>query len=161
MFLPAVKGCSEPVIPIETPPFWLPYLYGAAFALVVLARTELGFAAAAIALRVLAWLAIVGATAMLVIAPMIGVVQLGLGLLLLGAIGWTGSSERRLALTAIAIAGLSVVWFGFWCLTPEALIGVRVAFWAALGLFIGGLVWFAEIATVRSVRVPPAVIHRR
>ena len=161
MFLPAVKGCSEPVVPLDTPPFWVPYLYGFVFALVVLARTPLGFAAGAIAFRVLAWLVIVGGTAMLVIAPPIGVIELGLGLALLAAIGWTGGSERRLALTAITIGATSSLWFAMWCLTPDALIGVYLSLASALGLFIGGLVWFAEIALARTVRMPSAVIHRR
>jgi hypothetical protein len=161
MFLPAVKGCSEPVVPLDTPPFWVPYLYGFVFAAVALARTPLGFAVAAIALRVLAWLVIVGGTAMLVIAPPIGIIELALGLVLLAVIGWHGSSERRLALSAIAIGATSSAWFLFWCITPGALVGVLLSFASACGLLVGGLVWLAEIAIARSPRLPAAVLRNR
>jgi hypothetical protein len=156
LFLPAVKGCATPIVPVDMPPFWVPYLYGFVFAAAALARSALGFTAVAIALRVISWLVIAGGVTMLAIAPLIGVIEIAVGLALLATVGWTGTSERRLALTAIAVGGLGAIWFAVWCASPGALIGVYLSLASALGLVGGGLVWLAEVAITPAVLVPPA-----
>lgn len=159
LFVPAVDGCSTPIVPLDAPPFWVPYLFGGAFVVAALARTRLGYSIATLAVRLLAWLVIVGGLSMLGVAPALGVIELALGLLFLAAIGWRGSSEHRLALALVAVGATSSLWFALWSLTPGALLGVYLSLASALGLFVGGLVWFAELEPLAPGRLPPAVIH--
>ncbi|HEU0031771.1 MAG TPA: hypothetical protein VFQ53_14135 [Kofleriaceae bacterium] len=162
LFLPAIKGCGAPIVPLEMPPFWAPYLYGLVFAIAALARTQLGIAAGAIVLRALAWLVIVGGVALSMLAPPLGVAEVVLGIVLLASIGWAGSSEKRLAITAVVMGCGSALWFGLWALTPDALVGVYLAFASALGLMLGGIAWLADVAFQPSLVVPPAIArHRR
>jgi hypothetical protein len=157
MFLPAVEGCAHPIVPLDAPPLWVPYLHGFVFAVAPLARTALGLAAAAIALRVIAYLVIAGGATLLAVAPALGIAEIVVGIVLLAAIGVRGASEGRIAASAIALGGLATIWFAIWCASPGALVGVYLSLGSALGLFVGGLVWFAEVAITPRVRIPPAV----
>lgn len=148
MFLPAVQGCNEPVYPIEMPMFWHPYLYGLALAFGAARTTVRHLRYTVLALRILAWLTIVGALVLVVTLGAIGVVELLLGACLLGAIGRSGCSERRVAVTAILVGALSLLWFGLWAATPDALIGVRLAVLASIGVLVGGLVWLGDAKRV-------------
>ena len=159
LFLPAVKGCGEPVYPTAMPMFWHPYIYGLVLAAGAATVTVRHLHYTVLALRILAWLTIVGSALLIAVAGGVALVELLVGVLLLGAIGrppchraapaglrsgGCGCAERRVALTAVAIAAVSLLWFGLWVATPEAMIGVYVSTVASAGLLVGGLVWFAE-----------------
>jgi hypothetical protein len=144
LFLPALKGCNETVYPMTMPMFWHPYLYGLVLALGTVTRAVRHLHHTVTALRILAWLTIVGSALMIAFAGAVALVELVVGVLMLGAIGKRGCSERRVALTAIGIGALSLVWFGLWVATPDAMIGVYLSTLASGGLLLGGLVWLAE-----------------
>ncbi|HEY5924249.1 MAG TPA: hypothetical protein VIV11_21375 [Kofleriaceae bacterium] len=144
LFLPAVKGCNEPVYPLAMPMFWHPYIYGAVLALGSAALTVRHLHYTVVALRIVAWLTIVGSAFLIAIAGGVALAELIVGALLLAAIGRRGYSERRVAATAIAIGVISLLWFGLWVTTPEAMVGVYVSALASAGVFVGGLVWLVE-----------------
>jgi hypothetical protein len=146
LFLPAVQGCHEPVYPITMPALVHPYLFGLVFALGAAAVTVRGMRNTIRALRGLAWLTIAGSCLLAVAIPDIGVVELILGFGLLAAVGRRGYSERRAAITTIVVGALSLVWFGLWALSPDALIGVYLSSIGSAGLMVGGLVWLSETA---------------
>ncbi len=144
LFLPAVKGCNEAVYPMTMPMLWHPYIYGLVLALATAKLTVRHLHYTVLALRIMAWLTIIGAAFLIVFASGIAFVELIVGVLLLGTIGRRGVSERRVAITAIAIGAVSLLWFGLWVVTPDALVGVYVSALASVGLLAGGLVWLAE-----------------
>jgi hypothetical protein len=144
LFLPAVKGCNEAVYPISMPMFWHPYIYGLVLALGTATVTVRNLYVTVVALRILAWLTVIGSAFLVVVAGGIALAELIVGVLLLGAIGRRGVSERRVAVTAIGIGALSLLWFGLWVATPDALVGVYVSAAASVGLLVGGLLWLAE-----------------
>src|SRR5437763_15962688 len=59
MFLPAIKGCHQPVMAYEVPPFVPPYLYGLVFALIAIVWTPRSLAFGVLALRVLGALVVI------------------------------------------------------------------------------------------------------
>ena len=157
LFLPAMKGCSETIYPVTVPMFWHPYIFGLVFALGTATVSVRNLRYTIVALRVLAWLTIAGGVFLTIASGGVGLAQIGIGGILSAAIGARGHSERRVALTAIAAGSLSLLWFGLWVLTPEALIGVYLSALASVGLVVGGLVWLGELALVRP---PPIVVPR-
>ena len=98
LFLPAVKGCGEPVYPITMPCSWHPYLYGIVLrgrcASTLTRRAACG--ARSCVLRVLAWLTIAGAC---VLADRelraSAFIELGLGLVLLARDRRARATRRR------------------------------------------------------------------
>lgn len=144
LFLPAMKGCNETVYPTALPMFWHPYIYGLVLAVGAATATVRGLRYTVIALRIVAWLAIVGSAVIAAFAGIIAIAELLLGGLMLAAIGRRGVSERRVAITAIAVGALSLLWFGLWAATPDAMIGVYVSALASTGMLVGGLVWLGE-----------------
>lgn len=145
MFLPAVKGCSEPVYPLEAPVFWHPYIYGAVLAVAATATTMRGVQVATIALRVLAYLCIAAGLVLVMEWPEYGIVELLLGAILLGTIGVRGVTEKRVAITGIVVSVCSLLWFGLWSASKDALIGVYISLGAAIFLLTGSLFWLSEI----------------
>jgi hypothetical protein len=144
MFLPAVKGCHEPVYPMAMPMFWHPYIYGLVIALGTATVTVRHLHYTVLALRIVAWLTIIGSAFLIAVAGSVALAELVVGVLMLAAIGKRGCSERRVAVTTIALGAVSLLWFGLWVVTPDALVGVYVSVLASGGLLVGGLVWLAE-----------------
>lgn len=145
LFLPAVDGCGQPVYPIETPYFWHPYVYGGALAFAALATTVRGLRTATLGLRLLAWLALIGGCVLTTLSVGFGAVETVLGGVLLAIIGTRGVAEKRLALTAIVVSVLSLLWFGLWAGSSGALVGVYVSLTASIFLLAGSLLWLSEI----------------
>ncbi|HEX4416878.1 MAG TPA: hypothetical protein VH165_03220 [Kofleriaceae bacterium] len=158
MFLPAVKGCNQPVMPLEVPAFLPPYLYGLVFAWIALSRTPRGQAIGVMALRLLAVLVTGGAGVLLVVAPPAGVAAVIFGGALLLIVRLSGTTEPRIVATGIAVGLVSMLWFGFWSVTPDALIGVHLALASSIGLFVGCVAWLRELALRPSIDLPRAVI---
>jgi len=144
LFLPAVKSCGAPVYPLAMPMFWHPYIYGLVLALATARVTVRHLHYTVVALRILAWLTVVGAALLAVFAGGVALAELFIGALLVGAIGRRGTSERRVAVTTILVGALSLLWFGLWGITPDAMLGVYVSAAASTGLLVGGLVWLVE-----------------
>jgi hypothetical protein len=159
MFLPAVKGCSAPVYPIETPMFLPPYLFGLVFAGAAATFTARGMRRAIGGLRVVTIASILGATVTMLLAPPIGVVELFASVAVLATIGWSGHSERRAAVASLIISTLCTLWFGLWATTAEALLGVYLAAAASGALLVGSCLWLGEaIAAKRPISLPRAVV---
>jgi hypothetical protein len=160
MFVPAVRGCHEPIYPIETPMFLPPYLYGLAFACGALALTRRGLRAAILAVRAITVLTILGSIVLSALAPAIGLVELLAAAVVVLAI-WGDVTERRAATAMALIGAICTVWFAAWTSTPEALIGVELSLVASLGLLFGGLWWLGEAVGKPPIDVPRAVARRR
>jgi len=161
MFLPAVRGCDAPMTPLEVPPFLPPYLYGGVFAMLAVWRTARGLGLGVALLRALSLIVVLGSIVVIVLAPPIGAVELLLGCALLAIVGLVGSSEARIAVAGVAVGLICVVWFGFWMMTPEALIGVHLALASSIGLLVGCLGWFRELHTLSVVDMPRAATFVR
>ncbi|MBV8762397.1 MAG: hypothetical protein JO257_34250 [Deltaproteobacteria bacterium] len=146
MFLPAVKGCSAPVYPIEAPIFLPPYLFGLAFMLAAWAWTVRGLHRAVRVMRAVTFAAIACATVTLLFAPPIGAVELGIGAFVLATLGWSGCSERRVALSALIVGALGTLWFGLWASTEEAMIGVYLATFGSAALVVGACTWLVDLS---------------
>jgi hypothetical protein len=161
MFLPAVEGCREPLMPYEVPPFVPPYLYGLIFALVAMARRpgslQLGYAA----LRVLGGLVVLGSIIVVVVAPPIGLVELIIGTVLLVTVAPAGGMEPRMAATGIGVSVVCILWFGAWSTTDEALAGVHLSLVSSLGLLVGSVGWGRALASRPAIDMPRAAAIER
>ncbi len=146
MFLPAVEGCGDqPVYPLDVPYFWHPYLYGAVLGYAALSTTHRHLRRATFAIRSLAWGLLAASVLLTVTSFAFGVVLLGISVILLAVIGTRGVSEKRIAVTGIAVSVMSLLWFGLWSGSPDALIGVYASLAASICLLAGSLQWLSEI----------------
>jgi len=161
VFLPAVKGCNHPVMPYEFPPFLPPYLYGLVFAAIAMAGSPRGVMCGVLALRVLATLVVTGSIVLFVVAPPVGAIELMIGTMLFAIVGLSGTTETRVAGTGVTIGLISTLWFGFWALTSDALLGVYLSLASSAGLLTGSLLWLRELLSRPAIDVPRAVAARR
>jgi len=151
MFLPAVKGCSAPVYPIEAPIFLPPYLFGLAFMIAAWAWTVRGLHRAVRLARAVTFASIACSTVTLLLAPPVGIVELAISVFVLATLGWTGCSERRLALAALVMGALGTLWFGLWASTAEAMIGVYLAALGSAALLVGACTWLVDLTLQRRM----------
>ena len=146
LFLPAVKGCGDQAVyPLEVPYFWHPYLYGGVLAYAAVASTHRSLRRVTRVVRALTWAVFAGGVLMTATSFAFGIVLLGIGVVLLGAIGTKGVSEKRIAVTGIAVSVMSLLWFGLWSGSSDALIGVYMSLGASIFLLAGSLQWLSEI----------------
>ena len=146
LFLPAVKGCGDqPVYPLEVPYFWHPYLFGAAIAYAAFASTHRSLRRATLVLRSLTWIVFAASVVLTATSFAFGVVLLGIAVVLLGVIGTKGVSEKRIAVAGIAVSVMSLLWFGLWSGSSDAMIGVYASLAASIFLLAGSLQWLSEI----------------
>lgn len=145
---------------VDLPRLWVPSAFGLVFALLSLVRDERWIIIGSHALRVLAWLAIVGGVATLAGSLMVGTVEVALGGVLLGTIGWSGTSEVRMASTAVLVGAIGAAWFALWSLTPFAQPGAYVGLASSAALVAGGLWWLVELAWQPDGRLSPARLAR-
>lgn len=158
MFLPALRGCESTMTPLDAPPFLPPYVYGLVLAIAALWRTPRGMAFVAVALRVVSALVVIGSIAVTVLAPPVGMGELLLGSALLALIGLHDASERRVAVVSLAIGTLCTLWFSFWAVAPDALVGVHLSLVASIGVLAGSLAWLHELVARRRIEMPRAAI---
>ena len=159
MFLPAVKGCSSPIVPLELPPFVPPYLFGLVFAWLALSRTRRALAAGGFVLRMVALGVVLAGIALVLIAPTVGVIEVAVGLVLVATIGGRPGSERRIAVSGVVIGAVCTVWFGLWTATPDALLGVYLSLASSVGLLVGSVVWVTEVLLRPPSLVPRAAVR--
>ena len=159
MFMPSVNGCHQPVTPYEVPPSLPPYLYGLVLAFVATVGGARALQVGFIALRVLGAVVIVMSALLIAIAPAIGLAALIVGTLL--AVPSGGSTEARIAVNGVEAAVVSILWFGFWAVFGDALIGVYLALGSSFGLLFGCVAWVRELDGRPAVEVPQAVAAAR
>lgn len=146
LFLPAVKGCGDqPVYPLEVPYFWHPYLYGAVIAYAAFASTHRSLRRATLTIRSLTWAVFAGSVLLTATSFAFGIVLLGISVILLAVIGTKGVSEKRIAVAGIVVSVMSLLWFGLWSGSSDALLGVYVSLAASIFLLAGSLHWLSEI----------------
>jgi hypothetical protein len=142
-------------MPYDVPSFLPPYVYGLVFALSAMTGSARGVKLAYIALRVLGGLIILGSVVVIVIEPALGLAELIVGTLL--ALPTGGSKEARVAVNGIEVAVVCLLWFGFWSMMGDALVGVYLSLVSSIGLLVGCVAWSRELATRPVIEMPRAV----
>lgn len=160
MFLPAIDACGT-VHPYELPPLAPPYLFGLVFALIAMSRTPRALAHGIVALRALSLLTGFAGMMVGVVALQVGIPEMVLAAAVFVILGAPHRGEARIALAAIAVAAVSMLWFAVWCFDDGALVGVYLSLASAGGLLAGAVLWRRELAARRPLDVPPAVARRR
>lgn len=151
MFLPAIDACGT-VHPYELPPLAPPYLFGLVFALIAMSRTPRALAHGIVALRALSLLTGVASLLVGAVALQVGIPEMVLAAALLVILSWVHLGEARVALAAIALAAVSMLWFAVWCGGDDALVGIYLSLASAGGLLAGGVLWWRELAVARRRR---------
>jgi hypothetical protein len=154
-FLPAFDRPDAYVIPIATPAVLAPYLFGLPFLVLSRVRGERGLRLGAIGLRAMAIaLAGTGLVTMMTLHA-VGILELLVAMLLAMTVGFHAPSERRVAATTAVFGGFACAVFGLCATSEQAMVGVFLALFAAIGLLLGGLWWLGDAT---SPAVPRAVI---
>jgi hypothetical protein len=162
LFLPAIRVCGEQDYAYEYWPLATPYVLGLLVGILALVphhRARRGLIVAIRALlivTVVGWVVVLGIQA---VAEGTAWVQLlvwvAVSSVLVALFGLRGSNERAATRVALATAILGIVWFGLWCLDPDALFGIYTAAGASLGLLVGALEWRREVARDATSPVVP------
>lgn len=161
MFLPAFNACGQPLRPYEAPPALPPYVYGLVLALIAISRTPRALRLGIVALRALAVLAMVASVVVFFLLPPFGVLLLIVGAMLLSLVGRSGPMESGVAASGVAVAVLSMIWFGILSVFEDALLGVYLSLASSTGLFASALLWARALAACPPVDLPAAVARRR
>ncbi|MDB4955528.1 MAG: hypothetical protein JWO36_3097 [Myxococcales bacterium] len=163
LFLPAIRGCHEPVYPFETPMFLPPYFYGLAFAFGAAAVTVRGMRNAIVAIRAITIAMLAFSAILTMFSPPVGIIELMITALIFAGIDTSGHSERRAASAATIVGAICTLWFGFWTATSDALLGAYLSLASSIGLLVGGLIWVGETAhqVAPLILIPRAVARRR
>jgi hypothetical protein len=156
MFLPAMEGCNQPVMPYDVPAFLPPYVYGLVFALIAMSTTARGIEVGYTALRVLGAIMVLGSIVLIVLVPPVGVVELIVATLL-ALPGCSPTKEARIAVNGIELGAVCVLWFGFLAITGDALVGVTLSLASSIGLLAGCCAWRHALAGGPEVDMPQAV----
>lgn len=151
VFLPFVKVCGKPMVALQFPMFWTPYI---AAGLILGAALSLprAFAVLSLLLRIALWLSLgiwgffgVG-NAMDGGAPTVWTplsVAAGIGILI--AVLTADIDERVIARCGVAAGAAAAVWFaGVWA-SPDGLVGAAVSLVAACAMAVGCLWWYFEV----------------
>ncbi|HEU0032714.1 MAG TPA: hypothetical protein VFQ53_18915 [Kofleriaceae bacterium] len=154
-FLPVVRVCGKPTIPLEWPMFWTPYVVaGLVFAAALVRPWSLR--GIAIALRVIIGLTVVG-FGTLVMFDGEGFALVGIGALtitiVLAITLPAKSDEAMCARCGFFVALPSCLWFGAIALDKDALFGAYLSFAAAIAMWIGCAWWWGE-SEAAAQRVP-------
>ncbi|HEU0030739.1 MAG TPA: hypothetical protein VFQ53_08900 [Kofleriaceae bacterium] len=166
LFLPAVKGCSEPVYPIVVPPVYPPYVLGLLVTLTALARPSV-VRKLVIASRVILWLTCIAAAfclaGILVVeepSSWMGYAVFAACVLVFVVTGWGERDELAAARAALATGLLGVIWFGAWLLPRDegVLFGMYVSFGSSLALLLGAAEWRREIHRDHNPEIATAKI---
>ncbi len=164
MFLPAVKGCHQPIYPVQTVVFTPPYLAG--LVITVIALSKAGHTKGWLfSLKLLAWLTAIGLAAMAIAGLEAG----WPALLILPAVGFVMallSDAQEPDIRAAKLSGMfalaSTFWFGWLAGASgdDGLFGLWISLVASVGLTIGCYAWWHAPRPTAPYDPPPIDLPR-